>query len=125
MRAYTCNLAQGFLPKAKDNAEKAVELGEASMGDKIAFIDELAKYEGFVKSAMQSKDYRQAVFYSTRLTEHCQDSVKHTKMRIKAHILHNPNDLSEIIKYSYDVQQKFMDSAVFLYWRGRVLLYNG
>ena len=58
VRAYTCNLAQGFLPKAKENAQKALELGETSMGEKTAFIDELVKYEGFVKAAMQSKDLR-------------------------------------------------------------------
>lgn len=58
VRAYTCNLAQGFLSKAKENAQKGIELGETAMGEKTAFIDELVKYEGFVKSAMQSKDYR-------------------------------------------------------------------
>jgi len=46
-------------------------------------------------------------------------------MRIKAGIQQNPNDLSELIKMTYNVQQRFMDSAVFLFWRGRVLLYNG
>lgn len=60
------------------------------------------KYEGFVKSAMHKKEYREAVFYSTRLVEHCPDSIKHVKMRIKAAILHSPNDLSAIIKFSYD-----------------------
>lgn len=95
------------------------------MADKIPFIDELIKYEGFVKRAMKGKEYREAVFYSTRLLQQCQDSVRHVKMRIKAGILHNPNDLSDLIKMSYDVQNRFMDSSIFLFWRGRVLLYNG
>ena len=95
------------------------------MGDKITFIDELVKYEGFVKAAIKRQEYREAVFYSKSLMQHCQDSVKHIKMRIKSAILHSPNDLSEILKLTYDVQTKFMDSAVFLFWRGRVLLYNG
>ena len=74
------------------------------MEPKLAFVDELFKYEGFVKAAIKRKEYREAVFYSTRLIEQCQDSVRHIKMRIKSAILHNANDLSEIIKLTYDVQ---------------------
>ena len=103
----------------------AVQLGEASMADKVTFIDELVKFEGFVKRALGAKDYREASFYAKRLFEQCPDSVRHIKMRIKTAILQSPNDLGEILKLTYDVQQKFMDSAVFLFWRGRVLLYNG
>ncbi len=125
LRAFTCHLAQGQLVKAKESLEKAIELGDNSMADKVGFVDELLKYEGFVKSAIKRKEYREAVFYSKRLLEHCQDSPKHVKMYLKSAILHNPNDLSEVIKLSYEVQQRFMDSAVFLFWRGRVLLYNG
>ena len=75
VRAYACNLAQGFLVKAKESLQKAVELGEAAMADKVAFVDELVKYEGFVKAAIKRKEYREAVFYSTRLIENCPDSV--------------------------------------------------
>ena len=74
------------------------------MASKVTFIDELIKYEGFVKAALKRKEYREAVFYSTRLMEQCPDSVKHIKMRIKSAILHSPNDLSEIIKATYDCQ---------------------
>lgn len=74
------------------------------MVEKLTFIDELFKYEGFVKAAIKRHEYREAVFYSTKLREYCPDSVKHIKMRIKSAILHSPNDLSEIIKLSYDVQ---------------------
>ena len=104
LRAYTCNLAQGFLLKAKESVEKALELGEASMADKVPFLDELLKYEGFAKGAIKRGEYREAVFYSSRLIEHCQDSVLHYKLRIKSAILHSPNDLSEILKLTYDIQ---------------------
>ena len=95
------------------------------MGDKIPFVNELLKYEGFVKRAMKSGEFREAVFYSTRLLEQCSDSVRHIKMRIKAGISHTPNELGDLIKLTYEYQQRFMESAVFLFWRGRVLLYNG
>ena len=94
LRAYTCNLAQGFLANAKASLEKAIELGDTSMAAKISEIDELVKYEGFVKAAFKRKEYREAVFYSTRLCENCPDSVKHVKMKIKAAVLHTPNDMS-------------------------------
>ena len=71
VRAYSCNLAQGFLVKAKESLQQAIELGESTMADKLTFIDELMKYEGFVKAAIKRKEYREAVFYSTRLSEQC------------------------------------------------------
>lgn len=92
-----------MLDKALVSIEKGVAAGEASMADKVPFITELLKYEMFVKRAMKSGEYREAVFYSTRLLEHCTDSIRHIKLRIKAYISHSPNDLSEIIKMTYDV----------------------
>jgi len=114
-----------MLDKALQSIEKGVELGEASMADKIPFVNELVKYEGFVKRSMKTGEYREAVFYSTRLLEQCTDSVKHIKLRLKAGISHSPNDLGELIKLTYDYQERFITNAVFLFWRGRVLLYNG
>ena len=74
------------------------------MAQQMALVDELVKYEGFAKAAMKRNDYREAVFYSNKLVEHCSDSVKHVKMKIKASIMHSPNDLSQTIKFTYDCQ---------------------
>jgi len=74
------------------------------MEAKIATVDELVKYEGFVKAAIKRKEYREAVFYSTRIRENCPDSIKHIKMSIKSGILYTPNCLAETIKLTYDVQ---------------------
>ena len=74
---------------------------------------------------MKRKEYREAVFYSGRLLENCQDSIIHLKMKIKAGILYTPTDMTDLIKMTHDFQDKFIDNAVFLYWRGRVLMYNG
>ena len=46
-------------------------------------------------------------------------------MKIKAGILHSPTDMTDLIKLTHDYQERFIDNAVFLYWRGRVLMYNG
>ena len=74
---------------------------------------------------MKRKEYREAVFYSGRLLENCQDSIIHLKMKIKAGILYTPTDMTDLIKMTHDFQEKFIDNAVFLDWRGRVLMYNG
>ena len=95
------------------------------MADKVPFVNELLKQEGFAKAAMKRKEYREAVFYSGRLLDNCQDSVHHLKMKIKAGILHSPTDMTDLIKLTHDYQERFIDNAVFLYWRGRVLMYNG
>lgn len=95
------------------------------MKDKAPHIEELIKYEGFVKAAMKRKEYRQAFFYSSQLLDTCQDSIRHLKMKIKAGICHTPTDMTDLIKLTHDYQEKYITNAVFLYWRGRVLLYNG
>ena len=47
---------------------------------------------------MKRKEYREAVFYSGRLLENCQDSIIHLKMKIKAGILYTPTDMTDLIK---------------------------
>ena len=47
-----------MLEKAKESIQKGIELGDTTMADKIPFIDELIKYEGFVKAAIKGRDYR-------------------------------------------------------------------
>ena len=95
------------------------------MADKVPFVEELLKYEGFVKGATKRKEYREAFFYSGRLLDNCPDSIRHLKMKIKSGILYTPTDMTDLIKLTHDYQNKFISNAVFLYWRGRVLIYNG
>jgi len=51
---------------------------------------------------MKRKEYREAVFYSSRLLENCQDSIIHLKMKIKAGILYTPTDMTDLIKITHD-----------------------
>ena len=95
------------------------------MQAKLPFIDELVKEEGFIKAAMKRKEYREASFYASRMLQNCPDSIHHLKMKIKAAILHTPTDMQEMIKLTHEYQEQFIDSAIYLYWRGRVLIYNG
>ena len=95
------------------------------MQAKLPFVEELVKETGFIKAAMKRKEYREASFYGSRMLQNCPDSIKHLKMKIKAEILHRPTDMTDLIKLTHEYQEKFMDNAIFLYWRGRVLMYNG
>ena len=69
LRAFTCNLAQGFLEKAKESLQKALDLGDTTMANQVAVVDELMKYEGFAKAALKRKDSREAVYYATKLCD--------------------------------------------------------
>jgi len=60
-----------MLEKAKESIQKGIELGDTTMADKIGFVDELLKYEGHVKRAIKTQEYREAVFYATKLLEQC------------------------------------------------------
>jgi len=68
---------------------------------------------------------REAISYLKKLIEACVESVKHTCLYLEALVLTDPNDMTDCISYSTKVQQKFIEHPEFLFWRGRILLYNG
>jgi predicted Zn-dependent protease len=74
---------------------------------------------------MERKEFREASFYATKLTEQCPDSVKHMVMKIEADLCFRPNDMTDPIKFTTNIQERFIERPEFLFWRGRVLLYNG
>lgn len=92
---------------------------------KLAWLDELLKYEKFANEALAKKEFREASFYSTKLMEHCPDSIKHLSLKLESDISGNPNDMTDMIKFTTQVQERFIEFPAFLFWRGRVLLYNG
>ena len=125
MRAFQCYLNIGELAKAKQAAVRAVELGDAATAPKIPFIDELLKYENFAKVAAGKKEFREAIFYYGKILEYATDSIRHVAAKIEALICESPGDMTNAIRYTTQIQEQFIDSADFLFWRGRVLLYNG
>jgi len=81
--------------------------------------------EGYVITALKKSDWRQAKSYTTQILQHACDSAKHTAFHIEALIGVKPYDMTEPIRYCQSVQERFITSPQFLFWRGRVLLYHG
>jgi len=36
-----------------------------------------------------------------------------------------PSDMTNAIRYTTKLQEQFIENADFLFWRGRILIYNG
>ena len=74
-------------------------------------------------AAEKNEDYRQALHYTKAILSQCPDNVElHCKV---IELLSKDNRLNEATDYSQKLQNDFRQSPVFLYWRGRVLIYNG
>ena len=125
MRAYTCHLVQGNLEQAKVSIEKAIELGEANQDKNKFVVAELIKYEGFGYAALEKKEYRESTFYAGKILEQCTDSMKHYALKIESIVSHSPADMSDAIRFTTSLQERFIDNSLFLFWRGRILLYSG
>lgn len=63
------------------------------------------------------------MIYSNQLLNHCTDSVKMMGYRLEAMV--GQNKVGEAIEYTTKFQSHFIDNAEFLFWRGRLLIYNG
>ena len=63
------------------------------------------------------------MIYSNQLLNHCTDSVKIMGYRLEAMV--GQNKVGEAIEYTTKFQTHFIDNAEFLFWRGRLLIYNG
>lgn len=100
------------------------------MGDKTTAKNkiwtlELIKYEDFASKALLKLELHEAKFYFKKILDNCVDSVKHTCLYLESLIRDSPNDLTDAVSYSTKVQEKFIEQPEFLYWRGRILIYNG
>jgi Tfp pilus assembly protein PilF len=83
------------------------------------------KYEAFAHSAKSRQDWREAIYYFGRITEYATDSIKHITLKLECMISESPSDMTNAIRYTTQLQEQFIDNADFLFWRGRILLYNG
>lgn len=49
----------------------------------------------------------------------------HTCKLLEVFVSENPNDMTDPVSYTTRVQNQFIEHPEFLYWRGRILMYNG
>ena len=75
-----------------------------------------------VKAALTNRKYGDALPYTTQLINHCTDSMKCVGYRLEA--LVGLNKVGEAIEYTTKVQSQFIENAEFLYWRGKLMVYN-
>lgn len=62
------------------------------------------------------------MIYSQQLLNHCTDSVKCIGYKLEAMI--GQGKVGEAIEYTTKFQTQFLENAEFLFWRGRLLIYN-
>jgi predicted Zn-dependent protease len=60
--------------------------------------------------------------YCNQLLNYCPDCVKFVGLKIQAMI--GNNKVQEAIEYSSKLQTQFIDHPEYLYWRGKLLIYN-
>ena len=51
--------------------------------------------------------------------------MKHYALKIESIISHSPSDMTDAIRFTTQLQERFIDNSLFLFWRGRILIYNG
>lgn len=83
----------------------------------------MIKYEKYVVQAMQNSEYREALHYLNNLLKVSTDSMHFVGKKIE--VLIHLNRIPEAIEYSTAVQNQFINTPEFLYWRGLLLIYNG
>ena len=83
------------------------------------------QYEKFAYVAYEKKEWRESIFYAGKILESCPDSMNHVTLKIESMISNNPSDMTDAIRFTTQIQEKFIDHPLFLFWRGRVLIYNG
>lgn len=125
LRAMQCYLVVGELQKALESTKLAVQFGDPTAAAKIPFYQELIKFETFALNAKEKKEWREAIFYLGKILEFATDSMKHTALKIECMIYETPNDMTNAIRFTTQIQEQFIEHADFLFWRGRVLIYNG
>ena len=66
--------------------------------------------------------YSDVSVFSNQLLNHCTDSMKILGYKLSA--LVGLNKIGEAIEWTTKYQNQFIENAEFLYWRGRLMVYN-
>lgn len=125
MRAYTCYVQTGDFLKASSALDAAISLGDETAAKNKNWLGEHIKYEEFSMKAIAKRDWHEARFYLKRILESATDSCKHTCLLLEVFVTESPNDMTDSVSYTTKVQNQFIEMPEFLFWRGRILIYNG
>jgi tetratricopeptide (TPR) repeat protein len=83
----------------------------------------LISFERYARIALENKEGKEVLHYANNLLNLCTDSMKFFGYKIEALII--LKRIPEAIEFSSKYQNSFIDNPEFLYWRGRILIYNG
>lgn len=80
-------------------------------------------FEKEVLKGLAEKNYSIALTYSSQVLSRCTDSMKFLGYKLEAMV--GLNKIGEAIEFTTKFQGQFIENAEFLFWRGRLLIYNG
>lgn len=89
----------------------------------MQLVKTLLDIEKQIKTLLPMKKYSDVVIYSNQLLNHCTDSIKCLGYRLEAMLA--MNKVAEAIEYTTKVQKQFSENAEFVFWCGRLMVYNG
>lgn len=75
-----------------------------------------------LKVYIDNKKYSDALIYCNQILNHCTDSMKFIGLKTQIYI--SQNKISEAIEFTTKLQTQYIDNPEFLFWRGRLLIYN-
>jgi predicted Zn-dependent protease len=68
------------------------------------------------------KQYKDVLPFSTQLINHCTDSFKMVAYRLEAMV--GCGKIGEAIEYTTKCQSQYIEHADFMYWCGKLMIYN-
>lgn len=125
IRAYTCYIQIGEFQKAEKALHSAVKLGDESARANFVTVAEFLRYEEYALKAFNEKKWSEAKYLYKNILAKSTDSVKHTCLLLETMVRESPNDFTDTISFTTKIQNNFIEYPEFLFWRGRILMYNG
>ena len=110
-----------FYYEVKSDIPKACKLAEEALESAKQNIDNMDNEDA--RDALSRKEGKEALNYANQLLNHCTDAIKFISFKMESLIL--LKRVPEAIDFSTKIQNQFIDSPEFLYWRGKLMICNG
>ena len=127
-RMSKCQIALGQLVEATISLQKSIELEPANAVNKKdqKYLSDLKIYDTLVNNAIKEESYEKAVTNLNTILKDCTQSIYHICLKIEC--LCKSFQFEEANTYSAKLMKmagEISNNPQILFWRGRVLIYNG
>ena len=61
------------------------------------------QYEKFAYTAYEKKEWREAIFYASKIQDSCPDSMTHIALKIESLISNSPSDMTDAIRFTTQI----------------------